>query len=95
MLRRSVGLLALAAAVATAGAFGFAASPAAAGKCIVKSGEGWGWSKGAAQFQSFEIIQQVTGNWPFQSDDIKITKQVCKQKDGSWTCWTTAKVCSK
>jgi hypothetical protein len=63
--------------------------------CVKKAGEGWGFTKGMAQFQSFEIIQQVTGNWPIQSDQISQPVYNCKGADGSWTCIARATVCKK
>jgi hypothetical protein len=64
-------------------------------KCVKKAGEGWGITKEIAEFQSFEIIQQVTGNWPFQTDKISKPVYKCKGGDGSWTCVARATVCSK
>lgn len=79
-----------------AAALAFAASGVEAKPvCVKKAGEGWGWTKEMAQFQSFEIIQQVTGNWPFQSDDISKPVYSCKGADGSWTCVARATVCKK
>lgn len=84
-------LLALAAAgLAFAGA-GAQATTA----CVKKAGEGWGLTKGMAQFQAYEIIQQVTGNWPVQSDKISRPVYTCKGGDGSWTCIARALVCKK
>ena len=70
-----------------------AAGTASAG-CIRKAGEGWSWNEEGARFQSFEIIQQITGNWPFQTDDIKIKSQKCKPDGNGVTCITVADVCS-
>jgi hypothetical protein len=64
-------------------------------KCVKKAGEGWGLTKEMAQFQSFEIIEQVTGNWPIRSDNISKPVYSCKGGDGSWTCIARATVCSK
>ena len=63
--------------------------------CVKKAGEGWGITKGIAEFQSFEIIQQVTGNWPFQTDRISKPVYSCKGGDVSWTCVARATVCKK
>lgn len=63
--------------------------------CVKKAGEGWGITKGMAQFQSFEIIQQVTGNWPVQTDSISKPVYHCKGSEGSWTCIARATVCKK
>ena len=64
-------------------------------KCVKKAGEGWGITRSIAEFQSFEIIQQVTGNWPIQSDQISKPVYSCKGGDGSWTCVAHATVCKK
>ncbi|MEZ5775492.1 MAG: hypothetical protein R3D33_12535 [Hyphomicrobiaceae bacterium] len=72
------------------------AGPAAAGSCTTHTGQGWAWSLDGAKFQSFEIIEQTTGNWPFgHVDDIRIVKQTCKPDGNGYTCFTTAKVCKK
>ena len=63
--------------------------------CVKKAGEGWGITRGIAEFQSFEIIQQVTGNWPFQTDSISKPVYSCKGGEGSWTCVAHATVCKK
>ncbi len=63
--------------------------------CVRKAGQGWGWSKEMAQYQSFEIIQQVTGNWPIQTDFISNPVYRCKGGNGSWTCIARATVCRK
>jgi hypothetical protein len=65
------------------------------GKCVKKAGEGWGITRSIAEFQAFEIIQQVTGNWPVQSDKISKPVYSCKGSDGSWTCIARATVCKK
>lgn len=71
-------------------------SPAEAkGRCVAKAGQGWGITRGIAEFQSFEIIQQVTGNWPIQTDFISKPIYKCKGSDGDWTCIARAKVCKK
>lgn len=81
----------LCAAMLAFGAAGAEAKPV----CVKKAGEGWGLTKEMAQFQSFEIIQQVTGNWPFQTDQISKPSYDCKGGGGSWTCIARATVCKK
>jgi hypothetical protein len=63
--------------------------------CVKKAGEGWGMTRGMAEFQSYEIIQQVTGNWPIQTDKISKPVYSCKGAAGSWTCIARATVCKK
>jgi len=82
----------LAAAVAVAG-LALAGSAQAKQQCVKKAGEGWGMTRSMAEFQSYEIIQQVTGNWPFQTDRISKPVYACKGGDGSWTCIARATVC--
>jgi hypothetical protein len=79
-----------------AAAFAFAPlSAEAKSSCIKKAGEGWGITKSIAQFQAYEIIQQVTGNWPIETDRISKPVYRCKGGDGSWTCIARATVCRK
>jgi hypothetical protein len=68
---------------------------AAEAKCVKKAGEGWGITKAMAMFQSYEIIEQVTGNWPVVTDKISKPVYSCKGGDGSWTCIARATVCTK
>jgi hypothetical protein len=68
---------------------------AADAKCVKKAGEGWGITKEIAEFQSYEIIQQVTGNWPIETDKISKPAYSCKGDIGNWTCVARATVCSK
>lgn len=82
------------AALLSAAALAFAPATAEAKEnCVRKAGEGWGITKGIAEFQAYEIIQQVTGNWPFQTDKISKPVYSCKGGDGSWTCIARATVC--
>ena len=84
----SVALCAAALAFAPVGA-------QAKSACVKKAGEGWGITQGIAKFQAYEIIQQVTGNWPFETDQISKPVYSCKGYDGSWTCVARATVCKK
>jgi hypothetical protein len=68
---------------------------AAEAKCVKKAGQGWGITKEIAMFQSYEIIEQVTGNWPLVTDKISKPVYKCKGGDGDWTCVARATVCSK
>jgi hypothetical protein len=74
-------------------ALGLPNAAMAKASCVKKAGEGWGITRGIAEFQALEIIQQVTGNWPFQSDRISKPIYSCKGGDGSWTCIARATVC--
>ncbi len=63
--------------------------------CVKKAGEGWGITRSIAEFQAYEIIQQVTGNWPIETDRISKPVYTCKGGSGSWTCIARATVCKK
>lgn len=76
-------------------ALALAGAAEAKSSCVKKAGEGWGFTRSMAEFQSFEIIEQVTGNWPFRSDQISKPVYSCKGSDGSWTCIARATVCKK
>jgi hypothetical protein len=63
--------------------------------CVKKAGQGWGITRSIAEFQAYEIIQQVTGNWPVVTDKISKPVYSCKGGEGSWTCIARATVCKK
>jgi hypothetical protein len=83
--------------IAASAAFGLAlaAAGAANAACVKKAGSGWGLTKGMAQFQSFEIIEQVTGNWPVRKDNISKPVYDCKEGSVGWSCKAYATVCKK
>ncbi|MEI9900342.1 MAG: hypothetical protein WDN31_09705 [Hyphomicrobium sp.] len=54
---------AAAAAVLLAPVAGFV-SPAEASKCVTKRGKGYAWTEDMAKFQAWEIVAQLSGNWP-------------------------------
>lgn len=68
---------------------------AASAGCVKKAGSGYGLTKSMAQFQSFEIIEQVTGNWPIRTDKISKPVYACKESSVGWNCKAYATVCSK
>lgn len=79
-------------AVLTVVAASFAVPVASAKEtCVKKAGEGWGITRGMAEFQAYEIIQQVTGNWPVETDKISKPVYTCKGSTGSWTCIARAR----
>ncbi len=61
--------------------------------CVTKHGSATGITRGFAEYESFLIIRQVTGNWPFQQDRISEPVYKCKSDGALWTCSATAKVC--
>ena len=98
--RKSTRKVAYPAALATAAAGAFAAltlmapAPAAlAASCVTKHGSATGITRDFAEYESFLIIRQVTGNWPFEQDRISKPAYKCKSKGALWTCHATAKVC--
>jgi hypothetical protein len=87
MLKRIACVIAAAALVA---------SPAIAKeRCFAKAGSGWGVTLGIAKFQSYEIIQQTTGNWPIESDHISKPVYKCKGSGLSYSCVAHVTVCKK
>ncbi|WP_072390378.1 hypothetical protein [Hyphomicrobium sp. CS1GBMeth3] len=62
-------------------------------KCVTKHGSATGLTRGFAEYEAFLIIRQVTGNWPFQQDQISEPKYKCKGEGVMWTCSATAEVC--
>ena len=83
-----------AAGVLLAPAVGFT-SAAEAGKCVTKRGKGYAWTEDMAKFQAWEIIAQLSGNWPIQTDTFRNERYKCsKAKDGSgYTCLSWIDVC--
>lgn len=77
------------------GAAAILATPAAADgeTCVTKHGAATGITRGFAEYESFLIIRQVTGNWPFQQDRISEPVYKCRSDGALWTCSATAKVC--
>lgn len=65
----------------------------AAGACKKYGGQGYGWTLGMAKFQAYEYIQQVSGNWPFQTEKINVISEKCKPDGNGYTCVTWANVC--
>ncbi|NJM35242.1 MAG: hypothetical protein HC850_11615 [Rhodomicrobium sp.] len=83
-------------AVIAAAAFALLPAEAQADShCVKKAGQGWGITRSIAEFQAYEIIQQVTGNWPVATDKISKPVYSCKGGEGSWTCIARATVCKK
>ncbi len=61
--------------------------------CVTKHGSATGITRGFAEYESFLIIRQVTGNWPFQQDRISEPAYKCKSDGALWKCSATARVC--
>lgn len=69
------------------------AAPAEAETCAVKAGSATGVTRDFAEYESFLIIRQVTGNWPFETDRFSKPTYTCSQDGALWTCRAVAKVC--
>ncbi len=69
------------------------AGPALAESCVQKAGSATGITRGFAEYESFLIIRQVTGNWPFQTDRISAPSYTWKGEGVMWTCRAVAQVC--
>jgi hypothetical protein len=69
------------------------AGSALAETCVKEAGSATGITRGFAEYESFLIIRQVTGNWPFQADRISQPTYTCKGEGMMWTCRAVAQVC--
>ena len=45
---------------------------AEAARCVTKRGKGWAWTEGAARFQAWEIVAQLSGNWPIPQRALQV-----------------------
>jgi hypothetical protein len=70
-------------------------SVAHAESCVTKHGSATAITRGFAEYESFLIIRQVTGNWPFQQDRISKPIYKCASDGALWTCKASAKVCRR
>ena len=88
-------VIALGLAFATTG--GVQAAPKKEGgrNCVVKGGQGTGTTLSMAKFQSYEIIEQVTGNWPVKTDYISAPTYKCGPGGIGYVCHARATVCKK
>ncbi len=68
-------------------------SVAHAESCVTKHGSATAITRGFAEYESFLIIRQVTGNWPIETDRIGKPTYSCKQDGVFWTCRAKAEVC--
>ena len=67
-----------AAGVLLAPVAGFVSSAEAA-RCVTKRGKGWAWTEGTARFQAWEIVAQLSGNWPIQTDTFRNERYKCRR----------------
>jgi len=69
-------------------------APAAeAAGCVTKRGKGWAWTEDMARFQAWEIVAQLSGNWPIQTDKFRNERYKCKKDGSGYTCLSWIDVC--
>jgi hypothetical protein len=68
-------------------------TPAEAGRCVTKRGKGWAWTESMARFQAWEIVAQLSGNWPIQTDTFRNERYKCKPDGNGYTCLSWIDVC--
>src|SRR5262245_12200766 len=69
------------------------AAAAKSGPCKPHRGKGWAFTEGLAKFQAWEIVAQVSGNWPIPTDTFKNERYKCKPDGSGWTCYSWIDVC--
>lgn len=82
-------------AALAAGGLAVTATSADAKRCITKSGQGWGFTESMARFQAWEIVAQVTGNWPIKTDEFRNERYKCRKDGAGVTCVSRIDVCKK
>jgi hypothetical protein len=92
VLRPIFGKTVRLAAAAAAALLGLAPVQVEAG-CVTKYGSATGVTRDFAEYEAFLIIRQVTGNWPFETDQISKPVYKCASDGALWTCRASAKVC--
>jgi hypothetical protein len=68
-------------------------SSAEAARCVTKRGKGWAWTQDMAKFQAWEIVAQLSGNWPIQTDTFRNERYQCKKDGDGYTCLSWIDVC--
>ncbi len=69
------------------------APSAAYAGCVTKRGKGWAWTEDLARFQAWEIVAQLSGNWPIQTDTFRNERYKCKPDGSGYTCLSWIDVC--
>jgi hypothetical protein len=46
-----------------------------------------------AKFQAWEIVAQLSGNWPIQTDTFRNERYKCKKDGDGYTCLSWIDVC--
>jgi hypothetical protein len=47
-----------------------------------------------AKFQAWEIVAQLSGNWPIQTDTFRNERYQCKKDGDGYTCLSWIDVCT-
>jgi hypothetical protein len=69
------------------------AAPKRGHACYNKKGRGFAPTRDMAKFQAWEIVAQITGNWPIQTDTFRNETYRCKQDSSGWVCISSINVC--
>ena len=64
-----------------------------ASAAFTKHGKGWAFTEDLARFQAWEIVAQLSGNWPIQTDAFRNERYRCKPDGSGYTCLSTIDVC--
>ncbi|HET6321444.1 MAG TPA: hypothetical protein VFF87_05280 [Hyphomicrobium sp.] len=72
---------------------GYVSSADAASRCVTKRGKGWAWTEDMARFQAWEIVAQLSGNWPVATDTLRNERYKCKKDGSGYTCLSWIDVC--
>ena len=84
-------LAGMALAIAAAGLV--MAPSASLAACVTKHGKGWAFTEDLARFQAWEIVAQLSGNWPIQSDTFRNERYKCRPDGSGYTCLSTIDIC--
>ena len=72
---------------------GYVTSADAAARCVTKRGKGWAWTEDMARFQPWEIVAQLSGNWPIATDKLRTERYKCKKDGSGYTCLSWIDIC--
>ena len=94
-MKKLIGCTVIGLGLVLAATGGAEAATKAGKNCVVKGGQGTGTTLEMAKFQSYEIIEQVTGNWPVKTDQISAPTYKCEKGGIGFVCHARATVCKK
>jgi len=72
---------------------GYVTSADAAARCVSKRGKGGAWTEDMARFQAWEIVAQLSGNWPIATDKLRTERYKCKKDGSGYTCLSWIDIC--